>query len=246
MAVKISSLPLANKLNGDEIIPVIQGGRTRRSRIKDVNTEKIETRKSSYTLSELDGTAICDASQQSFSILLPQAETVRGKIYEFKKVDSSENTVTISSLSGETIDGASGLILENENDSYTLRSSGSGWIVTSEKTRATRTAPEYSFMHREITSANIESNIPSQRRGRIFKGYSKLIIDVDVLEPGSYVQLLPLTWNPLLEKYIPGAVSARIRESKRFILDIQSPDDVYLVPVDVQGKVSVVVGGYNP
>jgi hypothetical protein len=38
MAVKISSLPLANKLNGDEIIPVIQGGRTRRSRIKDVNT----------------------------------------------------------------------------------------------------------------------------------------------------------------------------------------------------------------
>lgn len=246
MAVKISSLPLASKLNGDEIIPVIQGGRTRRSRIKDVNAEKIETRKASYTLSELDGTAICDATEESFSILLPQASAFRGKIYEFKKVDTSENTITISSLAGETIDGATGLVLESENDAYTLRSSGSGWIVTSEKTRATRTAPEYSFMHREITSSNIENGIPNQKKGRIFKGYSKLIVDVDILEPGSFVQLLPLTWNPLLEKYIPGAVSAKIREAKRFILDIQSPDDVYLVPVDVQGKVSVVVGGYNP
>jgi len=37
-----------------------------------------------------------------------------------------------------------------------------------------------------------------------------------------------------------------LRESKRYILDVQSPDDVYLAPVDIQGKVTVVVGGFNP
>lgn len=246
MAVKVSSLPLANRLNGDEIIPVVQGGKSRRSRIKDINTEKIQERVASYVLSELDGTALCNAATGSFSVSLPDSDLFLGKIYEFKKVDSSENSVIISSLVGESIDGATGIVLENENDSYSIRATGSGWIVTSEKTRATKAAPEYSYMHREITPANIESAIPQQKRGRPLKGYSKLIVDVDIVEPGSYVQLLPLTWNPLLEKYIPGNVSARIRETKRYILDIQSPDDVYLVPIDVQGKVTIVVGGFNP
>lgn len=246
MAVKVSSLPLASRLNGDEIIPVIQGGKSRRSRIKDINTEKIHTRTGSYTLSELDGTALCDATTGPLTISLPDSDLFLGKIYEFKKVDSSENSITISSLVGESIDNATGLVLSNQNDSYSIRATGSGWVVTSEKTRATKAAPEYAYMHREITSANIESAIPEQKRGKPLKGYSKLIVDVDIVEPGSYVQLLPLTWNPLLEKYIPGNVSARIRETKRYILDIQSPDDVYLVPVDVQGKVTVVVGGFNP
>lgn len=246
MAVRVSSLPLASKLNGDETIHVVQGGKSRRTRIKDINSEKIYTRTSDYILSELDGTALCDAAANSFSISLPDSDLFLGKIYEFKKIDSSENTVTISSLVGESIDGATGLVLSSENDAYSIRATGSGWVVTSEKTRATRTAPDYSFMHREITAANIENEIPAQKRGKPLKGYSKLIIDVDILEPGSYVQLMPLTWNPLLEKYIPGNISARIKETKRYILDIQSPDDVYLAPVDVQGKVTVVVGGFNP
>jgi hypothetical protein len=246
MAVKVSSLPLANRLNGDEFIPVIQGGRSKRSRIKDINTEKIETKTSNYVLSELDGTSLCNASGGAFSVTLPDSDLFIGKIYEFKKVDSTENEVTITSAIGESIDGATGLVLSSENDSYSIRATGSGWIVTSEKTRATKAAPEYAFMHRDITPANIESEIPAQKKGKALKGYSKLIIDVDIVDPGSYVQLLPLTWNPLLNKYVPGTISGRIRETKRYIIDIQSPDDVYLVPVDVQGKVTVVVGGYNP
>lgn len=246
MAVKVSSLPLANKLNGDEIIPVVQGGKSRRSRIKDINTEKIETRNASYALAELDGTALCNAATGSFSVSLPAAHLVLGKIYEFKKIDASENTITISSTVGESIDDATGLVLSSKNDSYSIRSTGSGWIVTAEKTRATKAAPEFSFMHNQITIVDKETAIPNTKKGKSLKGYSKLIVDVDIVEPGSYVQLLPMTWNPLLEKYVPGAVSARLRESKRYILDVQSPDDVYLAPVDIQGKVTIVVGGFNP
>lgn len=246
MAVRVSSLPLADKLNGDEIIPVVQGGKSRRSRIKDINTEKIETRSTSYTLSELDGTALCNAASGSFSISLPNANLFLGKMYEFKKIDSTENTITISSAVGQTIDEATGLVLSSKNDSYSIRSTGSGWIITAEKTRATKAAPEFSYMHRDITSANKETAVPNAKKGKSLKGYSKLIVDVDIVEPGSYVQLLPMTWNPLLEKYIPGAVSARLRESKRYILDVQSPEDVYLAPVDIQGKVTIVVGGFNP
>lgn len=246
MAVKISGLPLASRLNGDEIIPVTQNGKSRRSRIKDINTEKIDTRSSSYVLSELDGTALCNAASSSFVISLPDSDLFLGKIYEFKKIDSTENTITISSLIGETIDGATGLVLTNKNDSYSIRSTGSGWVITSEKTRVSKVAPDYNYMHQEITDAQKETAIPNAKKGKSLKGYSKLIVDVDILEPNSYVQLLPLTWNPLLNKYVAGNPSSRIRETRRFVLDVQSSEDVYLMPIDIQGKVTVVVGGYNP
>lgn len=74
-------------------------------------------------------------------------------------------------------------------------------------------------------------------------GCSQLIIDVLLSGVGSYVNLEPIVWNSVLGAYIPGGTSGRITATQRFILDIQSPDDIYLLPIEVSGTVSVSVAG---
>ena len=64
-------------------------------------------RTSAYTLSAGDYTILTDASSSSFTITLPSAAGIAGRIYVIKKVDGTSNQVTVQPNGGEQIDGSS-------------------------------------------------------------------------------------------------------------------------------------------
>ncbi len=64
----------------------------------------------------------CDASGGSFTIPLPASASVaKGYMISFKKIDSSENTITIRADGSEKIDGLGTIILTGYNEFFGLK-----------------------------------------------------------------------------------------------------------------------------
>lgn len=103
--------------------------------------------------------------------------------------------------------------------------------------------PNFVLMHDGITAANVEFTVPIAPQGYTAIGARQLIVDIDIATPGDSVRLQPVVWNPLFSRYVKGAPSPLITESKRVVLQIHSPEDVYLMPIEVNGTVSVAVAG---
>ena len=85
---------------------------------------------SPYTVNALkDCTVIWDASGGACVQNLPAA-TNSGKIFYFKKVDSSANTVTVTPDGTDTIDGAASYVLSTQYESVTVQDCAVGtWYV---------------------------------------------------------------------------------------------------------------------
>lgn len=116
-----------------------------------------------------------------------------------------------------------------------------GQLMTTGTSEIKVRTPSYTLMHNAITAP--EGVTPLAPKGYAAEGRTQLIIDIVVDGAGAYVTLVPLVWNPLLGKYIPGEESPRITETTKFVLDIQSPEDIYLLPIEVVGTISVAVAG---
>lgn len=71
----------------------------------------------------------CNATSGAQTHALPAATYCRGAEIEFKKVDSSANTVTIAANGAELIDGASTKVLSSQYDRIRLMCNGVGWDV---------------------------------------------------------------------------------------------------------------------
>lgn len=82
-----------------------------------------------YTASIIDNVIAANASTGSFSVTLPTAVGITGKIYTVKKVDSSANTVTVATTSAQTIDGQSNEVLSFQYDGITVQSNGANWFI---------------------------------------------------------------------------------------------------------------------
>lgn len=82
-----------------------------------------------YTIVSTDYTVTGDATSGAFTITLPTAASVAGKIYVIKKTDSSGNAVTVGTTSSQTIDGSTTYSLATQNKYVTVQSNGSNWIV---------------------------------------------------------------------------------------------------------------------
>ena len=91
----------------------------------------IETITSSKTLDDGDSTIFADATSAAIIITIPLASTLAGKIYRFKKTDSSVNTVTITAQGSDEIDGSSTAIISTQYDAVTIQSDGvsNWWII---------------------------------------------------------------------------------------------------------------------
>jgi len=76
-----------------------------------------------------DFTLLMDASGGTRTATLPSAATVTGIIYNIKKIDTSGNIVTITTIGGQTIDGASTYSLTVQYQSVTIQSDGSNWFI---------------------------------------------------------------------------------------------------------------------
>jgi hypothetical protein len=85
----------------------------------------IKTVTSSYTLTVADSTVLVDASSGNKTITLPSAEA--GLTFTVKKIDSSVNTVTLSSTAN--IDGSTNKVLSTQYDKFTLISDGTNWFI---------------------------------------------------------------------------------------------------------------------
>jgi hypothetical protein len=83
----------------------------------------------SYTLTDADSIVACNASAGAFTISLPSAVGIAGRMYTIKKVDSSPNPVIVAPQPGQTIDGAASYVLSAQWKYVTVVSDGSNWLV---------------------------------------------------------------------------------------------------------------------
>jgi hypothetical protein len=92
----------------------------------------ISTKTANYTLTLSDDYVEGDATAGDIALTLPSVVVGAGKSYYLKKVDASANLVTVTG----TVDGATNVILRQQNDYLHVTSNGTEW-----KTLAKRKAP---------------------------------------------------------------------------------------------------------
>jgi hypothetical protein len=90
------------------------------------------TKTSNYTLTATDYIILGDASAGPITFNLPTAVGISGRIYEFVKIDSSSNAITIDGAGSETINGALTKTLTTQWQRCRIVSNNSNWIVLSE------------------------------------------------------------------------------------------------------------------
>lgn len=79
-------------------------------------------------------TILMNASSGHCKAQLPAVATCAGRIYNFKRIDSSANGVKIESNGSEEIDGSTNdLDLTNQYQSFTLQSDGSRWWIIADR-----------------------------------------------------------------------------------------------------------------
>ncbi len=76
-----------------------------------------------------DDTILMNATSGNLTVTLPAAAGKVGWVYNIKKTDSSENTVTIDGNASETIDGETTLVLTLQYQSVSILSDGSNWHI---------------------------------------------------------------------------------------------------------------------
>ncbi len=82
-----------------------------------------------YTTVENDVVIPCSAASGAFSVTLLSAASKGGKIYIFKKTDTTSNIVTLDGASSETIEGLPTWELRNPGDWVKIISDGTNWNV---------------------------------------------------------------------------------------------------------------------
>jgi len=99
-----------------------------------LSDDRVVTKTSSYTVvaGDMNKTILCSSSGGAFTVSLTAAATLGdGFRCIIKKTDSSVLAVTIDPNSTETIDGATTLTLDNQNDSVEIVCDGSNFLAIS-------------------------------------------------------------------------------------------------------------------
>jgi hypothetical protein len=81
-----------------------------------------------YSVIEIDSTVLADAVGGAFSVTLPTAVGVKGRIYTVKRLNAGANNVTVATTGGQTIDGAATAVLAAQYDRVTVQSDGANWM----------------------------------------------------------------------------------------------------------------------
>jgi hypothetical protein len=97
--------------------------------LADIPNNNVTNKTTTYSIATTDGSIFCSATSAAFTVTLPTAVGVGGKIYSIKKTDNSTNAVTIATTSSQTIDGLTTQTLGIYNAWLTLQSDGSNWQI---------------------------------------------------------------------------------------------------------------------
>lgn len=109
-----------------DTLEVKADGITEARRFRDCVTQ------TSATLSVTnEDVVLCDASSNNITVTLPDngGTPGEGRIVYVKKTDSTANTVTIARDTGDTIDGATSVILYSQWEAMTFVNDGSNWFI---------------------------------------------------------------------------------------------------------------------
>ena len=82
-----------------------------------------------YTPADEDDLVLVDATSEDITVNLSSASSLEGQTYIFKKIDSSEHTVTIDGNSTETIDGSETIEMTDQYEAVTIVSDGTEWHI---------------------------------------------------------------------------------------------------------------------
>lgn len=106
-------------------------GITLASQTKWTQHEAIVSKTAAYTAVIQDGTILGNATTAAFTVTLPTAANICGKVFTIKKTDSGANAVTVGTTSSQTIDGATTYSLATQYKYVKVMSDGSNWQVVS-------------------------------------------------------------------------------------------------------------------
>jgi hypothetical protein len=96
----------------------------------DLGTTIYDTRVVTSNFTASEGTVIlCDATDNPITVTLPRASTLVGRVIHVKKIDDSENIVTIVPQGSDKIDGDTSITIEDLNVTYTFVSSGTNYFI---------------------------------------------------------------------------------------------------------------------
>jgi hypothetical protein len=87
------------------------------------------SKSAAYTVTASDGIIECDVTSAAFTITLPTAVGIAGRMYAFVKTDTSVNAVTIDGAGAETINGALTKTLSVQYDTLIIYSNGTNWLI---------------------------------------------------------------------------------------------------------------------
>lgn len=87
---------------------------------------------SDVILDAASGLILVDATAGPVTVTLQRSDGLGGRRYCIKKVDSSPNTVTISPVSSQTIDGQASVTLSSENEFIDILSDNENWLIVGE------------------------------------------------------------------------------------------------------------------
>lgn len=90
---------------------------------------KVVTKTANYTAAD-ECVILCDATSASFTITLPAAAGVTGRVYHIKKIAGSDmKVITVDGNSSETIDGQTTQTISSLYDSLMIVCDGSNWYI---------------------------------------------------------------------------------------------------------------------
>jgi hypothetical protein len=70
-----------------------------------------------------------DGAGGAFTVTLPTAASITGRMYTIKRTNSGANAVTVGTTSSQTIDGSTTYSLSAQYKYVTVISDGSNWLI---------------------------------------------------------------------------------------------------------------------
>lgn len=119
----------------------------------------VTSKAANYNILDSDGIITANASTGNLNFTLPSAVGMTGRQYTIKKVDSSSNSVTLSTSSSQTIDGSATAQLTSQWQYLTVTSDGANWIITNSTGANAIASVQFSFS--DVTNAVTSSVITS-------------------------------------------------------------------------------------
>lgn len=92
---------------------------------------EVVTTTANYTMVDIDSLILGDATTASITVTLLTAAGREGRDIYVKKIDTSDNTVTIDAEGTETLDGSTTIVLTQRNAVRGYRSDGTNWRLIS-------------------------------------------------------------------------------------------------------------------